>query len=98
MAGWLDGVDSIVREDAGDPDVWLHRITDHGGESTFVVWHHRDAFHGEDEPAVPVTFPVPWAAITAEDVFGDAPAAILDNGSVTVDIIGTPVRVSSADR
>ncbi len=95
VAGWLDGVDSVVREDVGDPDLWLFRLDVPPEQVGYVLWHHRDAFHGEDQPPVSVTFPVPWQAVAAEDVFGQVPDAAVDTGAVTLEVTGTPVHITA---
>jgi len=95
VAGWLARVSSVVRVDTGDPDVWLHRLTDTAGAHTYVVWHHRDPFDGEDEPAAVATVPLPWSDVLAEDVFGAPVDVQLADGVATLSLDATPVHLTA---
>ncbi len=63
------------------------------GSTAYVIWEQRDPFGGEDEPAVEVTFAVPWEAATAEDVFGEPVEVAIEQGVARLMITGTPVFV-----
>ena len=94
VAAWLAGIDSVVRVDTGDPDIWLYRLTGDGEDTTLVVWHHRDPFGGEDDPPVTASVPVPWPEAVAVDVFGDPVEVQLADGAATLSITGTPVQLT----
>jgi len=91
MAGWLTDTVTATRIEACDPTVWLYEILRADGSTIYVIWHQRDSFDGEDEPAFEATFEVPWAAVEAIDVFGEAVEPQFDSGMVTMPITDTPV-------
>jgi hypothetical protein len=61
-----------------------------------VLWEDRDAFHGEDEPPVTVTWPWPAETATVTDVFGKARTVRGQDGRIRLPVSGTPLFV--ADR
>jgi hypothetical protein len=95
MAAWLTDVVTASRLDVGDEELWVYELLRPSGDVFFVAWQQRDLFDGEDEPAVEVTFGVPWASVRAVDVFGDEPSPAVVDGEVTLSITDTPVYVES---
>jgi hypothetical protein len=55
-----------------------------------VLWEDRDAFHGEDEPPVTVTWPWPAETATVTDVFGKARTVRGQDGRIRLPVSGTP--------
>ena len=57
------------------------------------VWQHRDAFSGEDSPAMPFAWPAKAQKATAIDALGkDVPVEVAD-GQLHLDLSVTPIFV-----
>jgi hypothetical protein len=94
MAEMLDGVETVRRVDMeGRPTIFLFEATRRGRPPVYVVWEQRDAFGGEDAPAVSVD--VPWTGKSAKavDALGATPAVTVANGRLSVSVGATPVFV-----
>jgi hypothetical protein len=61
-----------------------------------VLWDERDPFGGEDQPAVPVSWPWPARAATAVDALGGAYQAEVRDGRLHLELSDTPVFVVGA--
>ncbi len=60
MTTMLDGVESVRRIDVPTrPTIFLFEVTKKGSSPMYVVWEQRDAFTGEDAPAVSVDWAWP---------------------------------------
>ncbi|GAB3881202.1 hypothetical protein GCM10029964_036900 [Kibdelosporangium lantanae] len=59
-----------------------------------VLWHHRDTFGGEDEPAVRVCLTWDAPNATAVDAFGAEHKVEVANGTLTTMVTDTPVFVT----
>jgi hypothetical protein len=75
------------------PGVWAFDVERPGRGPLLVLWDHRDAFAGEDEPEVSVG--VSWQAETATitDAFGAASTVRGDNGQLQLQVSVTPLFV-----
>jgi len=97
LAGQLAGARAVTRADTGGPPT-LHAFeVDRAGRGPLLVlWDHRDAFRGEDEPPVTVTWP--WAAATAtvSDVFGRTRTVHGRGGRIRLPVSGTPLFVAES--
>lgn len=60
-----------------------------------MLWDHRDAFHGEDEPPVTVTWPWPAVTATVTDVFGQAQALSSQDGQLRLPVSVTPLFIEA---
>jgi hypothetical protein len=60
-----------------------------------VLWDHRDAFSGEDEP--PAAISVPWQAATCmvTDAFGAERVECPGDGQIELPVSATPLFVSA---
>jgi len=90
---WLNGCTWARRVDTGRNQTWLYEVGRTDGSTAYVAWDQRDPFEGENEPAVEVTFPVPWAAAAGVDVFGDAVTVAVAGGVASLDTTDTPVFI-----
>jgi hypothetical protein len=73
MAKALSGVKQVKRIDITDkPSVFLFEVDREKRGPLFVIWERRDAFSGEDAPAVPVDLPWATKTATALDALGQA--------------------------
>ncbi|MGN6172608.1 MAG: hypothetical protein ACTHPS_06610 [Streptosporangiaceae bacterium] len=87
----------MTRAETGDrPALHAFQVDRAGRGPLLVLWEDRDAFHGEDEPPVTVTWPWAAEAATVTDVFGQAWTVRGQDGRIRLPVSGTPVFV--ADR
>jgi len=63
------------------------------GQPVYIVWEQRDVYEGENLPAIPYTFSVPWTSVCAVDVFGNSQGLTVTGSTITVSITDTPVFV-----
>jgi hypothetical protein len=89
------GARAVTREKTGGPPT-LHAVTvDRAGRGPLLVlWDQRDAFHGEDEPPVTVTWPWPAAAAAVTDAFGQARTARSQDGQLRLPVSVTPLFIT----
>jgi hypothetical protein len=94
VAAQMAGTTSVVRRG----DAYVFDVEREGRPPLVVLWDQRDAFDGEDQPAVPVA--VPWAAgaATAVDVFGVPQEAAVVDGELRLMLTDTPVFVTATGR
>jgi hypothetical protein len=94
LAAQLAGATTVCRTTLpGMPGVWAFDVERPGRGPLLVLWDHRDAFAGEDEPEVSVG--VSWQAETATitDAFGAASTVRGDNGQLQLQVSVTPLFV-----
>ncbi|HEY1322460.1 MAG TPA: hypothetical protein VGF32_19540, partial [Streptosporangiaceae bacterium] len=97
LAGELAGARAVTRAETGDrPGLHAFQVDRAGRGPLLVLWEDRDAFHGEDEPPVTVTWPWPGETATVTDVFGQARTVRGQDARIRLPVSGTPVFV--ADR
>jgi hypothetical protein len=95
LAGQLAGVRTVTRVEAsGRPTLHAFEVDRAGRGPLLVLWDHRDAFGGEDEPPVTISWPWQSAAATITDVFGQAQTAQGRDGQIRLPVSATPVFVT----
>jgi hypothetical protein len=95
-AGQLAGVEGVTRLEVPDrPGLFVFEVRRGGRGPLLVVWDHRDAFGGEDEPPVPFRWPWPAGRASAVDALGQAVPAEVADGRVDLQVSVTPVFVSA---
>ena len=68
LAGQLAGAQAVTQaEDSSQPTLQAFEVHRAGRGPLLVFWDYRDAFHGEDEPPVTVSWPWTEGAATAVD-------------------------------
>ncbi len=94
MTGFLNPIQKIARIDVpGKPLLYYFKISKTDGKIVYVVWEKRDAFSGEDQPAI--SYVLPWNASGAKatDTFGkDVPEKVF-NGNLQIDVSETPIFI-----
>ncbi len=95
----LAGVRGVRRIPLPDrPSIFLFAADCGERGAVHIVWERRDAFHGEDAPAVPVAFPWTAASANAMDALGAHVPARVADGQVNLDVSLTPIYVAEALR
>jgi hypothetical protein len=94
LARELAGARAVTREETAGPPT-LHAVTaDRAGRGPLLVlWDQRDAFRGEDEPPVTVTWPWPAATATVTDAFGQARTVRARDGQLRLPVSVTPLFI-----
>ncbi len=59
-----------------------------------MLWDHRDAFAGEEEPPATVTWPWPAEKATVTDVFGQTSTVASQHGQIRLPVTLTPLFVA----
>jgi hypothetical protein len=59
-----------------------------------VLWDHRDAFNGEDEPPTTVAWPWPAGKAAVTDVFGQTSTVTSQDGQIRLPVSVTPLFVA----
>lgn len=78
---------------AGQPSIYLFEADRGNRGPAYVVWQRRDAFSGEDSPAMPFAWPAKVQKATAIDALGkDVPVQVAD-GQLHLDVSVTPIFV-----
>ena len=97
LARQLAGAQAVTRHEAAGPPT-LHAVTvDRAGRGPLLVlWDHRDAFHGEDEPPVTVAWPWPAAAAAVTDAFGQSRTVAARDGQLRLPVSATPLFIEEA--
>jgi len=94
MAKSLEGVELVKRIEVPErPSIYLFEVQRRGRGPIYVVWDKRDAFSGEDQPAV--KFEWKWSAPKAKavDVFGQGVPVKVKHGRLILDVSVTPIFV-----
>jgi hypothetical protein len=95
LAGHLAGAQAVRQAgDSSRPTLRVFEVDRAGRAPLLVLWDHRDAFHGEDEP--PVTVSWPWTAgpATVTDAFGQPVTGQVSGGQIRLPVSATPVFVT----
>ena len=98
MAQKLAGIKEVIRLSIpAQPSIFFFRVNRDTLHPVHVVWERRDAFSGEDSPAVATT--LPWNAPTAAatDVFGATVPVRVENGTLTLPVSLTPIYIERQD-
>jgi hypothetical protein len=94
MAKALHGVRQVTRMAVPDrPSIYLFRVDRGARGPLYVVWERRDAFSGEDSPAVPFGFPWRFAKASAVDALGAAVPVQVKDGRLSLPVSLTPIYV-----
>ena len=92
MATTLDGVERVTRVEApAQPSIVLFRVERGSRSPVWVVWERRDAFSGEDAPAVSVDLPADVKVTHATDAFGHEVDLHVTDGHSRIDVTDTPI-------
>lgn len=92
LAGQLAGARAVTRaEPAGRPTLQAFEIDRAERGPALVLWDDRDAFYGEDEPPVNVTWPWPAGTAIVTDAFGQAQTVKTQNGLIRLPVSITPL-------
>jgi len=95
LASELAGARSVTRSQAsGHPALHAFEVDRAGRGPLLVLWDHRDAFGGEDEPPVTVSWPWPAATATVTDAFGRSRTVESSGGELRLPVSDTPVFVA----
>ena len=95
LAGQLAGAHAVTRIAVpGQPGIYAFEVQRHGRGRLLVLWDHRDAFSGEDEPPVPVSVPWPAATCMVTDAFGTERVVCPGDGQIELPVSVTPLFVS----
>ncbi|HVU36449.1 MAG TPA: hypothetical protein VHE61_23625 [Opitutaceae bacterium] len=99
MTERLAGVRSVTRVTIESrPTVYLFRVDRRDTEPMWVVWERRDAFSGEDQPPVEITWPAMIEMPQAIDALGAEIPVAADNGRIRVEVGVTPVYIEPTRR
>lgn len=97
LAGQLADARTVTRiEPAGPPTLHAFEVGRAGRGPALVLWDHRDAFHGEDEPPVTVTCPWPADAATVTDAFGQTQTVESQDGLIRLPVSVTPLILTES--
>jgi hypothetical protein len=97
MAEQLKGAHGAERVGITDrPAVHVYDVRRSERPDLWVVWDERDAFNGEDEPAVPIRLPWPAESATAVDAFGRPVNADVADGQLKLLVSVDPIFVERA--
>ncbi|HJZ28338.1 MAG TPA: hypothetical protein VJ370_18825, partial [Streptosporangiaceae bacterium] len=95
LAGQLAGAGSVTRvEIASRPALYAFEVDRDGRAPLLVLWDQRDAFGGEDEPPVAITWPWPGAAAVVTDAFGQTETVRAPDGQIELKAGVTPVYIT----
>ena len=94
MTKALNGVQRVKRVNVpGKPSIFLFEV-DRGARGTaYVAWERRDAFSGEDSPAIPFDWQWRWKTASALDAEGHAVPAKVADGVLHLDLSLTPILI-----
>jgi hypothetical protein len=97
MAKVLAGVRQVRRVDLpAQPSIFLFEVTRAKHGPAYVAWDRRDAFSGEDSPAVPLEFKWPAKRARAVDALGGTVPVQVMGGMLHTQISLTPVLIEPA--
>ena len=95
LAEQLAGAGSVTRvEIASRPALYAFEVDRDGRAPLLVLWDQRDAFGGEDEPPVAITWPWPGAAAVVTDAFGQTETVQARDGQIELKAGVTPVYIT----
>ena len=75
--------------------MFLFEVQRRGRPPMRVVWERRDAFPGEDKPAVPFDCEWKFRSATARDALGAAVPVKVNGGRLHLEISLTPVFIEA---
>jgi hypothetical protein len=78
------------------PSVFLFKADRDSQAPLYVVWERRDAFSGEDSPAVTTGWPWTAAKAVATDTFGENVPVSMADGKITLPVSLTPIYVEAS--
>ena len=94
MAKALDGVRRVKRIEIPEkPSIFLFEVDRGESGPAYVAWDRRDAFSGEDAPAVPFDFPCTMEKAVARDALGQETPVQVSEGRLRVSVSVTPVCI-----
>jgi hypothetical protein len=92
MAKELAGVESVERIASPErPLLYLFEVKRAERAPLFVVWERRDAFSGEDQPAIAFDWTWAFPDVQAIDALGHTVATTIHDGRVSLPVSLTPV-------
>jgi hypothetical protein len=92
MTTALQGVERVTRvDDSARPSIVLFRVDRGTKGPAWVAWERRDAFSGEDAPAVTIDLPVDVKVTRAVDAFGRTATPESHEGRVRMSLTDTPI-------
>src|SRR4029077_1486833 len=95
LAEQLAGARSVTRvETAARPALYAFDVDRDDRGPLLVLWDQRDAFDGEDEPPVTITWPWPGAAAVVTDAFGHTETVQARDGQIELKAGATPVYIT----
>jgi hypothetical protein len=98
MTQMLGGVCEVTRVPLPEqPSVFLFKVDREARGPLYVVWERRDAFTGEDSPAISTGWN--WSApkTTAVDAFGTAVPVEVDHGKLSLPVSLTPIYIEAVN-
>jgi len=94
----LAGVTEVIRLTVpAQPSLFLFRAKRDARQPVHIIWERRDAFSGEEAPAISATLPWTAPTATATDAFGATVPVQIANGSLTLPVSLTPLYIESRD-
>lgn len=94
LADQLAGARAVTRVQTGDrPTLHAFEADRAGRGPALVLWDHRDAFDGEDEPPTTITWPWTAEKATVTDVFGKTRSLTSHGGEIQLPVSLTPLFV-----
>lgn len=96
LAAALAGAESVRRLPAGDESLHLFEVSRRRG-TLYVAWRRGDAFAGEDEPPVSLSWPASLSGGRATDIFGQAVPLERQGELLRLQVSVTPVFVEGRE-
>lgn len=97
MAKALGGVRQVKRINLPDkPSVFLFEVDRENARPVFVIWERRDAFAGEDAPAVPVDLQLSTRIVKAVDALGQVVSLKHTGDRTQLSVSVTPIFIYAA--
>lgn len=97
MAKAFDGVQRVKQVRIPDkPSIFLFEVDRGKSGLLYVAWDRRDAFSGEDSPAVPIDFPYAMEKVIAIDTLGQDIPAQVSEGRAHLSVSVTPVFIAAS--
>ncbi|HEU5420895.1 MAG TPA: hypothetical protein VFV41_24625 [Streptosporangiaceae bacterium] len=95
VAAQLAGARSVTRAELpGQPSVRAFEVDRGERPPLLVLWDQRDAFDGEDQPPVTVSWPWPGEKATVTGVFGTTSTVSAEGGRLPLRVTDTPLFIS----
>jgi hypothetical protein len=98
MTHMLGAVREVTRVPVpGQPSVFLFKVDRDDRAPLYVVWERRDAYSGEDAPAITTGWTWTATAAKAVDVFGTPVQVTVESGKITLPVSVTPIYVETTN-